>query len=806
MGIMTEFRIAVRRLIREPLFTIVAVTTLAVGIGANSAIFTLVNGIMLRPLSYAEPDALVHVHATVRGERIDVFSIPVFLGLREHGRAFADVALINATSATLATGDGEPEQITGAVVSANYFDVVGVPPLRGRTFREGENSPGNEHVVVLSEGLWRERFGGTESMIGSTIDLNGRSSEVIGVMPAHASVPPDQRFWIPVAVTESMMDPRNVLALSWTLVGRLAPGTSLEQASADVARVVELAKEAAQLEHPYYSGAVRPLHDHFVGEAGIRLLVLMGAVGLVLLIVCANIANLMLAQATSRWTDFAVRRSLGATTGQLVRQLLTESLVLGLVGASAGLVLGMWATDALVALVPAEMPRASSVRLDGTVVLFTFAISIIAALLFGLAPALQVRRDSLSAALREGGRGLAGRSGGRTRAGLVLAETALAFALLIGAGLLIRSLGELQHVNPGFSADRTLSFQVSLPNARYDAEARMAAAWEQLMDRVAAVPGVQSAGAIQHMPLGGGSTTITFTVEGRPEPPPGEETVMDVRIVTPAWFETMGVPLLSGRVFTDADRADGIPVAVLSEAAAARHFPGEDPIGRRILMGWSRFGRQVTGEVIGVVGSVRNRELRSAPEPEIYFPAAQQASRTMAVAVRAAAGDPMALAGAVKAAVHEVDPGLAVAQLRPLSSVVAESVAADRFMARLLTAFSAVALLLAAVGIFGVISYSVAQRRREIGVRMAVGASRGDVVRLIVTGAIRLAGAGVLLGVIGALAASRLLQSLLFGVRPSDPVTFVASGVVLLGVALVASVLPAWTAARTPPASVLNTE
>jgi putative ABC transport system permease protein len=451
------------------------------------------------------------------------------------------------------------------------------------------------------------------------------------------------------------------------------------------------------------------------------------------------------------------------------------------------------------------LPRMPNMRLDGTVLAFTFGISMLAALTFGLAPALHARSATLASSLREGGRGLAGRAGARTRAGLVLAETALAFALVIGAGLLIRSFGELRSVDPGFRAENALTFRVALPLIRYESDESRAAFWSQLTNRLSAVSGVTSVGAIQHLPLGGSAMRITFDVEGREEAAPGEEVALDVRVATPGFFEAMGVPLIRGRVFTDADRLGAPPVALLSEAAVARHFPNEDPIGKRIIMGWTRDDTRVEGEVVGVVGNVRHGALRAAAEPEIYFANGQIPWGSLSYTLRTAA-DPMAVAAAVRTAVHELDGTLAVAQLRPLAEVVATSVATDRFMTLLLTAFSAIALLLAAIGLFGVISYGVAQRRREIGVRMAVGASRADVLRLIVTSAMKLAGGGVLVGLVAALALGRLMRTLLFGVGPFDALTFISGGAVLLAAALLASMLPALRAARTPPATVLNSE
>jgi putative ABC transport system permease protein len=802
--IFSDIRMAARRLIRQPTFAITAILTLAVGIGANSAVFTLVNGVLLQPLPYRDAGELVYPHAVLRGSPVMVSSSPVFLALREQAEAFTDVAIFSTGSATLAGAD-EPEQVSGGFISSNYFDVLGVPPLLGRAFRPEENEPGNEMVVLLSEGVWRERFGADASIIGRIVEISGDGREVVGVMPARASFPTEWRFWVPQTYSPGFRDPTNVLALGYNLVARLKPGVTVEQASADVARVVELAKIAGELDNPRYTGAVIPLQEYYVGEARRPLLILLGAVVLVLLVVCANLANLLLAQAASRSSDFAVRASLGASSGRLLQQLLTESVVLGLVGGAAGLLLGMWAAEAMVVMLPPGMPRMPGIALDYTVVGFTLGISLLAAFIFGLVPAVHARRTALASRLREGGRGFVGRFGGRTRSGLVLAETALGFALVIGAGLLIRSLGELSRVNPGFNPENTLAFEISLPPVRYDDDEKLAEFWERLMTRIEAVPGVRRAGAIQHLPLGGSGMRITFEVEGREPFLPGEEVPLDVRLVTPGFFEAMSIGVVRGRTFTGADRAGSVPVALLSESAVAQHFPNEDPIGRRIIMGWTRDDAPVEGEVVGVVGDVRHHELRRAAVPEIYFPVAQVTAASMAVTVRTATA-PTALMQSLTHAVHQLDPGLAVANMRPLTAVVATSVATERFITRLLTAFSAIALLLAAIGIFGVISYSVTQRRREIGLRMAVGASGRDILVLVVRGSLRLAAAGIVIGVVGALALGRLMSTLLFGVQPFDAVTFLAGGAILMAVAFTASVLPALSAARTAPATVLNTD
>ncbi|HEX6307606.1 MAG TPA: ABC transporter permease [Longimicrobiales bacterium] len=804
-ALFNDLKVALRRLVRDPLFSAVAVLTLAVGIGANSAIFTLVNGVLLRPLPFHAPDDLVQIEVVIDGNGTGLGSPGAFRALRDRNTVFSAVALMANAGGTL-TGVGEPQVLTGAAISGDYFDVVGVRPLLGRGFTTVENEPGNTGVILLSEALWRSRFGADRTIIGRTITLTDVPREVVGVMPASASFPPELEYWVPFEYTPRFSHPDALYGIFFRMVGRLKPGVTLEQANADAARVMELAKQDASRQLPNWSAGAIPLRDRYIGSARDPLLLLLGAVGLVLLIACANLANLLLAQAAARSTDFAVRRALGASSGRLIRQLAAESVVLGLAGGTAGLLVGVWAADALLALMPPDMPRMPGIGMDANVIVFTLVVSLVSALLFGLAPAVQSRRAELAPALREGGRGVAGRAGMRTRSALVLAETALAFALVIAAGLLIRSFDQLRRVDPGFRADNNLTFELLLPATRYSDDARVAEFWTRLDERLRAVAGVSAVGGINGIPMGGSIMRIGFRVEGRPEPEPGQEQALDVRIVTPGFFEAMAVPLRRGRLFTDADRAGAPPVVLLSEVAVERHFPDENPIGKRIRMGWERVeGAPVEGEVVGVVGAMRHDGLRQDAEPEIYFPVAQQPIRSLDIAV-ATALEPASLQGALRTAVAELDPALAAARLRPVSEIVAASMAHDRFMTLLLTAFSAVALLLAAIGIFGVISYSVAQRRREIGVRMAIGASRTDVIRLIVGGALRLAVAGVLVGMLAAAAGSRLLQSMLFGIGAFDPLTFVLAGTVLITVAFIASALPAWRAARTPPATVLNTE
>ena len=799
-----DFLYALRRLLKNPGFTAVAVLTLALGIGANTAIFSVINAVLLRPLPYPEADRLVGVYQVWKGER-NVMSPANFLDIRAQSQTLADAAAVDSGEYTL-TGAGDPIRLRGSEVSASFFDVLRARPLLGRTFAPDENEPGKDKVAVLGYGLWQQRFGGRTDLPGTSISVDGTPRTVIGIMPPGFSYPSDQELWIPIEYTDSTRGARGAWYLN--VIARLERGVSPEQSASEIATLGTTLERQYPRENTDVGLTTFPLQEALVGDLRPALLVLIGAVGFVLLIACANVANLLLARAAARETELAVRTAMGAGRGRLVRQLLTESLVLGTLGGLAGLLIAFWGCDALVALQPDGIPRLNEIAIDRNVVLFTGGIALVTGLFFGAIPAIQMTRGSLAASLKEGGRGnMAAHGSARMRAALVVAEMGLAVMLLAGAGLLIKSFGRLQAVDPGFQPDQTLSFELSLPRTTYEQDAQVAAFYDRLLDRVRSLPGVRSAGAVMGLPLSGMRFNISFRVQGRPDAAPGQEPAMEVRVATADYFRTLGIPLLRGRFFADSDAADAPQVAILSEAAARKYFPNEDPIGKQIVMGWRRRtdDKRAGGEVIGVVGDVKELGLDEEYPAEIYLPARQWPVGRMAVVARTAV-PPLTLAEEMTQAVHELDANLPVANIRTVDDIVAESIAQPRFYMTLLAVFAAVALVLAAIGIFGVMSYTVSQRTREIGIRMALGAEGGSVVSMVVRQAMLLAIVGLALGLVAAAALSRTMTTLLFELSPTDPATFATVASVLALVAFFASYLPARRAASVDPIEALRAE
>jgi putative ABC transport system permease protein len=793
-----------RRLLKNPSFTAIAVLTLALGIGANSAIFSVINAVLLRPLPFPESDRLVGVYQVWKGTR-QVMSPANFIDLRAQTQTLEDAAAVDSTEFTL-TGAGDPVRLRGAEVSASFFNVLRARPAYGRTFAADENEPGKDKVVVLSHGLWQQRFGGRGDVVGSSVLIDGTPRTVVGIMPRGFSYPAGQELWIPIEYNDNTRKARGAWFLS--VIARLKPGASAEQSASEIASLGRNLEKAYPRENTDVGFTTFPLHEAIVGDLRPALLVLLGAVGFVLLIACANVANLLLARAVARETELAVRTALGAGRVRLIRQLLTESLVLGAAGGSAGLLIAFWGSDMLVALQPDGIPRLNEVTIDRQVVIFTMVVSLVTGLIFGGIPAFQMTRGSLSLSLKEGGRGnMASAGSARLRGSLVVAEMALAVMLLAGAGLLIKSFGKLQSVDPGFHPQETLSFELSLPRTTYKEDAQIVSFYERLSDRVRALPGVRAAGGVMGLPLSGLRFNISFKVAGRPDAAPGQEPAMEVRVATADYFRTLGVPLKRGRFFTDADTAETAPVVLLSEAAAEKYFPNEDPIGKRIEMGWSRSTdkKRAGGEVVGIVGNVKELGLDEEFPAEIYLPMRQWPVGRMTMVARTAV-PPMSLADEVKQAVRELDSNLPVNEIRTVEDVVAESIAQPRFYMLLLGIFAAVALVLAAIGIFGVMSYTVSQRTREIGIRMALGAQGGSVVSMVVRQAMILAVVGLVVGVVAALALSRTMTTLLFEMSPTDPVTFATVAGVLASVAFLASYLPARRAANVDPIEALRAE
>ncbi|HEY2431837.1 MAG TPA: ABC transporter permease [Vicinamibacterales bacterium] len=799
-----DIHYALRRLIKAPGFALVAVTTLALGIGANSAIFSVVNGVLLRPLPYPESDRLVGVYHVYNGHRA-VMSGPNFIDVTRRATTFENAAAISTGRAIL-TGQGEPARLPIAEVSASLFNVMRVAPEIGRAFAAGENTPGATNIVILSHDLWRQRFGGDAGVLGTRIVLDGVSKQIIGVMPAGFSYPEGRAAWLPIEYDEGFVSRQRS---SWFLdvVARLKPGVTPQQSAAEVEAIGRRLARDYPNDDSEIGMSTYPLLDATVGNVRRAVLILLGAVGFVLLIACTNVANLLLARASARGSEMAVRTALGANRPQLVRQLLTESVVLSLVGAGGGLLLAVWGVDLLVRLKPQGIPRLDGVRIDGAVVLFTVGIAVVTGILFGLVPAFSAT-TRLSDTIKASGRGGAGlRAGQRVRSLLVVAELALAVMLLAGAGLLMRSFMKLQAVDPGFSLAPALTFDLTLPDARYREDARRVAFFDALMPRLHALPGVMAASAVTGLPLSGSNFDISFEVRGRPPLPPAQQPSMQIRVATSGYFQALGIPLRRGRVFTERDTAATPPVVLITESAARRFFPGEDPLGHTIRIGWGRGpGRpRAGGEVVGIVGDVKEGGLDAADMPQLYLPFGQWPGGSMTVVLETSV-PPLSLAEAVRREVYALDGNLPVSNVSTLGAVVAKSISQQRFYVLLLTIFASVALALAAVGIFSVLSYAVSQRTREIGIRMALGAPGRSVLTLIVHQAAILIACGVATGLALGLMLSQTLAKMLFDVTPTDPVTFATVAAVLAAVALLASYLPARRATRVDPIVALRAE
>ncbi|HEV3471346.1 MAG TPA: ABC transporter permease [Pyrinomonadaceae bacterium] len=801
-----DLRYGVRTLLKNPGFTAVAVVALALGIGANTAIFSVVNAVLLRPLPYRDPDRLVMVWEdnTKGGYPRNTPAAANFLDWREQSRVFEGMAAIANQSFAL-TGAGEPERIDGRRVSASLFPLLGVEPLLGRVFLPEEDQPGAGRAVILSHGLWQRRFGSDPNITGKALTLNGESHTVVGVMPAHFRFPArEDELWVPIAFTNEQAANRGTHYLQ--VVARLRPGVTVEQAQAEMSAIAARLQEQYPSQNTGVGAAVVPLHEQLVGDIRPALLILLGAVGFVLLVACANVANLLLARAAARHKEIAVRVALGASRMRLIRQFLTESLLLAAVGGLAGLLLSLWGVNLLRAFIPESISQVGAVSIDAKVLGFTLLVSLLTGLIFGLAPATQASNFNLNETLKEGGRdSSAGSRGNRIRAVLVVAEVAVSLVLLIGAGLLINSFLRLRSVDPGFRADNLLTMRIVLPELKYPDQARRAAFYAEALRRIEALPGVESAAVTNWIPLVRQGDSNSFTVEGQPDPGPGRSPSVATRVVSPRYFDTMGIQLLRGRQFGEQDRADSPPVVIVSEAMARRSWPGADPVGKRMKMGGYNSDAPWM-EVVGVVKDVRQFELTAEPRPQIYLHYEQPAFfRPSNLVVRTGA-DPLGLAATVRKTVWEIDKDQPVSNISTMEDVLSESISRQRFSMLLLGIFAGVALVLAAVGIYGVMSYSVAQRTHEIGIRMALGAQAADVLKLTVGQGLRLVLVGVAIGLAAAFALTRLMESLLYGVSATDPATLVTISLVLITVALLASYVPARRATKVDPLTALRYE
>jgi putative ABC transport system permease protein len=805
-NLLKDIRYGLRMIVKSPGFTIVAVLALALGIGANTAIFSVVNSVLLRALPFEQQEQLVQVWGThvKRGTAKNPASYPDFADFRDQNQVFAHMAAYTQSVAIL-TGVDAPEQLSGVTASGDLFAVLGARPLSGRAFTREDEQPNSPRVAVISYGLWQRRFAANPQLVGRQITLDGVSRTVVGIMPQDFAFPLEAQkteYWITLDPTTETNKERGAHYLG--VIARLKPGVSLTQAQAEMSTI------AGRLEQQYPERNVGrgvmliSMYEQVVGDIRPALLILLGAVGFVLLIACANVANLLLARAASRQKEIAIRSALGANRARIMRQLLTESVLLSVIGGLLGLLLALWGLDLLVTLMPADLPRVKEISLDGRVLSFTLVVSAMTGLIFGLAPALQASRQDLNESLKEGSRGSSeGIGRNRIRSLLVVSQVALSLVLLIGAGLLIRSFKQLHDVHPGFDPQRVLTANVALPDAKYHEDARMAAFFDQALQNASSVPGLEAVGAVSPLPLSGEMAQNLLTVEGRPPVSPGERNITNSRTISADYFRVMGIPLIKGRVFNERDGKDAPRVVVINETLARKYFPGEEPLGKRINV---TIASDNVAEIVGVVGDVKHMSLDKESGPEAYFSYKQIPFPYMTLVARSKSDTPSSLAAGLRQAVERVDSDQPLSDVRTMEQLLADSLARRRFNMLLLGLFSAVALLLAAVGIFGVMNYSVAQRTHEIGIRMALGAQTGDVLKMVVSQGMILTFIGVVLGLGAAFLVTRFMSGLLYGVTATDPLTFAAVALVLSLVALLAIIIPARRATKVDPMIALRYE
>ena len=802
--LLNDIRYGIRSLARHPGFTTVAVITLALGIGANTAIFSVVNAVLLRPLPFAEPEQIIWLWDTQPQLPTAPASVADFVDWKAQNRSFEPLAAFQSGNMFFDAGYGT-EDVPVGLVTPEIFSLFRVSPILGRTFTNEETMPGPpSRLAVLSYSTWQNKFGSDPNVVGRTIQLSGTTHTIIGVMQAGFSFPERAQLWRPFPIDPNQLD-RGPHYLS--VVGRLKRDVTQAQAQADLSAI------AARLAQQYpdqiagHGVKLEPLTDVVVGDIGSALYVLLAAVGFVLLIACANLANLMLARVGVRQKEIAVRSALGARRLRIVRQLLTESIMLAMVGGVAGLLLAIWAVSWLVSLAPDAIPRLNEIGVDPRVAGFTLLLSLATGVLFGLAPALQVSRPDLTDALKETGRTTVGLRGSWLRGALVMSEVGLSLVLLVGAGLMIRSFAKLNQVDPGFTPERVLTLGVALLPSKYPKDEQVATFYSQILERAAATPGVESAGAISNLPLSGSNTSDYFTIEGRPAIAKEAEPMAEYRVVTPRYFESMGIPLMAGRDFAATDTKQSPNVVVINDAFARRHFTGENPLGHRIKL---QNQERDPLMIVGVVGNVRDFGLDELPAPTAYVPFLQDPlsksyERSMTIVARSKS-DPGAIAASLRAELTSMDKSLPVYALKPMTEYLRDSLSRRRFNMVLLTAFSGLALALAAIGIYGVISYGVAQRTREMGIRMALGAQSRDVVKLVLRQAMLMTLGGVAIGLLASFALTRLMRSLVFSVSVTDPLTFAVIALLLIFVSLLACLIPARRATKVDPLVALRYE
>jgi predicted permease len=819
---LTDIRYGLRQLIKHPGFTLVAVLTLAIGIGANTAIFSVVNAVLLKPLPFPAPEELVAIGGVDRTETVSppkLYSMcyPDFFDFREQNRSFSSMAVYRDRAAALVDEKGA-QSVRGQKVSGEFFDVLGIKAMLGRGFTRADEQAGGGpggYKVVISYGFWQRHFDRAEDAIGRVLMLDGRPHTVIGVMPQGFQFPIQTdpiEFYITVAEDASTPDgssPMTEQRGSHSLqgIGRVKAGVPLAQANAELRTIAAALEKKYPETNTKWSAVAQPLRDEMVGDVRTALYVLFGAVACLLLIANANVANLMLARASVRGKEIALRAALGASRGRIIRQLLTESVLLAGLGGLLGLLIAQWGTEALVAAVPQNIPRVSTIRLDGVVLGFTLLLSLGTGIIFGLVPAWQASHVDLNAALKSGTRGAGGVEGKhRVRNALVVIEVALALILLICASLLIQSFARLGRVDTGMRTERLFTARIALPVAAYPKPENIIGFFDQLMPRLRAIPGVESVTVVWPLPLSGSNNVSTFDIEERPMPE-GQQPDSPMRIVGPDYFKTMGIPVRQGRGFEETDQRHSLPVVVVNEQFAQKFFPGQNAVGKRINPGWS-IGDEKSQmrTIVGVVGNVKHRTLDMEFTPEVYLSSFQIPMDSMSIVARTSVSNPAGITSAVRAELAAMDRNIPLVRVRVFEEYLARALARPRFNAMLLSIFAGTALLLTAIGIYGVMAYSVSQRTSEIGIRIALGAGKRSIFRLVVGQAMTIVAISLVVGLIGAFAATRLLNSLLYGVGASDPMTFVAIVLLVSIVAFVAAWLPARRAMRVDPIIALRAE
>jgi predicted permease len=802
---LNDIRYAIRNLLKRPGFTIIATVTLALGIGANTAIFSAVYSLLLKPLPFPEIDRVITIwdKAPSRGVLHNEVAMANYLDWRAQNHSFDQLALYRWWSVNL-TGIDTPERIQGFQVTANFVDVTGIKPIMGRSFTEEENQPGKNGVAIIASSLWQRRFGGDPNVLGKTITVNRLPLTIVGVMPNSLRYPVPGEIYAPLAITPEVASNRQ--SHEFYVIGRLRPGVSVQSAQADINNITARLEQQYRETNTGLGATVFPIVADTVRKYDTGVWVAMGAVAFVLLIACANVANLMLARASGRQREIALRAALGASRWRIIRQLLTEGVIVALLGGALGILVGVWGLNALRAANPGDAakfaPGWNQLGINFAVLAFTIGLSVLSGLVFGLAPALQVSKPNLNESLKEGSRQTSGRAQG-LRSSLVVFEVALSLVLLVGAGLFFRSFLMLFKTDPGFDPDHVLTMSLILPRAKYKEEPQGAAFYKELVQRVKAIPGVESAAAVNFLPLGGSNASDDYLVEGEPEPPRGQENDGRYRVCTPDYFSTMHIPILKGRAFTEQDKAGTTPVVIVNETLARKHWPNQDAIGKRIRFDYP-LDKAPWMEIVGVSKDVRH-ELTLEVTPEFYLPHSQDSWNSMVLVARTTV-DPASLAGAIRQSVWTVDKDQPVFDVRTMEEVRSLSVGLQTFSSLMIGIFAGIALLLASIGIYGVMAFVVTQRTQEIGIRMALGARGVDVLRLVLTNGMKLAVIGLVIGLAAAWGVTRFFAKLLVGVQPTDLLTFGVVSACLLAAAFLACYVPARRATKVDPLEALRYE